>query len=230
VVVSGLLSIRIDQVYTGTLRPLPPEGRPTGIFKEPVAGRVLARREGLAGDAQADRRVHGGPEKALHQYAAENYALLAAAFPDCADRLVPGSLGENVSGRGLTEAEARIGDVFRLGTATIQVCQPRSPCWKIDHKFGTTTMARHIAELGIAGWYYRVLEEGEIGAGDLLELVERQEDAPSLRRLWQANLDLQARPEELEALARAPGLAAGWVKKLAERADWLRRHRPGAGA
>lgn len=224
------LAVRIDQVYTGSVRPLPPEGQPTGIFKEPVAGRVLLTREGLVGDVQADRRVHGGPEKALHQYAAENYPRLAAAFPACADRLLPGSLGENLSGRGVTEAEICVGDVFRLGAATIQACQPRSPCWKIDHKFDTPGMARHIAEHGIAGWYYRVLEEGEIGAGDLLELVERHPGAPTLRRLWQAQADLRVRPEELEALARSPGLAAGWTKKLAERADWLRRHRPAPGA
>ena len=219
-----VLSARIAAVHVGGLASLPPEGHLTGIFKRALAGPVLLGREGLAGDVQADRRVHGGPEKALHHYAAENYARLAQAFPDLAGALVPGSLGENLVARGLTEDAVYIGDVFRAGSGRIQVSQPRSPCWKIDHRFGVEGLSRFIAEQGLTGWYYRVLETGEIGPGDSLELLERNPQPVTLGRLWRAHRAHRPDGEELAFLLATPGLAPGWVKKLAERLDWLRRH------
>ncbi|MGB0126013.1 MAG: MOSC domain-containing protein [Rhodocyclaceae bacterium] len=214
----------IDQVFVGTRQSLPPEGQPTGMYKRPVAGPVDLGREGLAGDVQADRRVHGGPEKALHHYPAEHYATLTAVFPAAADALVPGSLGENVTTLGLVEDAVCVGDVFRLGTARIQVSQPRSPCWKIDCKFAATGMARFIAEKGITGWYYRVLETGRIGPGDGLELLDRNVDPVTLSRLWRAQLERRPALDELQRLLGTPGLAPGWAKKLADRLDWLRRN------
>ena len=163
---------RIDAIYVGGIRPLPPEGHPSGIFKQAVAGPVLLGPEGLAGDAQADRRVHGGPHKALHHYAAENYARLAAAFPGKAALFVPGSFGENVSTTGWDEDTVCVGDVFRIGPAIVQVSQPRQPCWKINHKFGEDDLMRFVAEHCVAGWYYRVIEGGPIASGDAFELID----------------------------------------------------------
>ena len=164
-------------LYLGGIRPLPPENQPTGVFKREHPQSVWLGIEGLAGDAQADRRVHGGPEKALHQYPVAHYARLATAFPDAAPLLVPGSIGENLSVPGWDETNVRIGDVFRFGDARIQVSQPRSPCWKIDRRYGTQGMARHISEHGLTGWYFRVLEEGEVAPGCAFELLERAADA-----------------------------------------------------
>ena len=175
---------RIDAVFVGTLRPLPPEGQQTGMFKMPVAGPVVAEREGLAGDMQADLRVHGGPEKAVHYYPAEHYAALAARVPALAGVLIPGVLGENLSGRGLTEDSVCIGDVFAIGTCRLQVSQPRQPCWKISHRLGHEPMSRVIADAGLTGWYFRVLEAGEIAAGDGIECVERPAPGLTLARLW----------------------------------------------
>jgi MOSC domain-containing protein YiiM len=214
----------IDGLYIGGIAPLPPEGQASGIFKRPAAGPVRLTRQGLVGDAQADRRVHGGPDKALHHYAAENYPRLAAAFPAQAAQLVPGSIGENLSTRGWTEASVCIGDLFRVGGARVQVSQPRSPCWKIDHKFAAPGMSRFIAEAGITGWYYRVVEEGELAPGDPFELLERPAPAATLARLWRVGLMHRPDEAELADLAATPGLAAGWVRKLDERAEWLRRH------
>jgi len=218
------VKIVIDRVFAGGISPLPPEGQPTGIFKQPVDGSVALGKEGLAGDAQADRRVHGGPEKALHHYAADNYPVLAAAFPELASQLVAGSLGENLSSRGLTEETVCIGDIFRLGGARIQVSQPRSPCWKIDHKFGVAGLTRFIADHGATGWYYRVLEGGNLGTGDALELIDRNPDPITLQRLWQAHLAHRPDADEIAACAATPGLTPGWVRKLSERLDWLRRN------
>jgi MOSC domain-containing protein YiiM len=214
----------IGGVFVGTRQALQPEGQPTGIYKRAVAGRVELGGNGLAGDVQADRRVHGGPEKALHHYPAEHYAILAAAFAQVGGELVPGSLGENVTTIGLDEETVCIGDVFRVGGVRIQVSQPRSPCWKIDCKFAATGMARFIAERGITGWYYRVLGPGSIGAGDTLELLDRNAEPVNLSRLWRAQIDRRPPIEELRQLARTPGLAPGWAKKLTDRIDWLRRN------
>lgn len=216
------MSTRIDRIFVGGIAPLPPEGHPSGIFKQVVEGPVWLGPEGLAGDAQADRRVHGGPDKALHQYAAENYAILRAAFPAKADLFVPGSLGENLSARGWTEDAVCVGDVFRIGRATVQVSQPRQPCWKINHKFGLDELMPFVAAHCVAGWYYRVLEGGPIAAGDVFDLLERNPEPVTLHRLWFSFRQHRPDPAELERLRTTPGLSPNWVKKLDERIAWLR--------
>lgn len=162
------------RIFAGPVSSLP-DGTPTGIFKRECMGSVWVGAAGLAGDAQADRRVHGGPDKALHQYPVAHYARLAAAFPQAAPLLVPGSMGENLSVPGWDETNVRIGDIFRFGGARIQVSMPRKPCWKIDRRFGAEGMAmkNFIAEEGLTGWYFRVLMEGEVAPGCAFELLER---------------------------------------------------------
>lgn len=215
------MKVVVDSVYIGRLRPLPPEGQQTGIFKSAVVGSVAVGLEGLVGDAQGDRRVHGGPEKAVHYYPAEHYAGLAEEVPERAALLQAGALGENLSARGLTEHNVCIGDVFALGSCRLQVSQPRQPCWKISHKLDHPPMSRLVAEKGWTGWYFRVLQEGEIAAGDMLELVERPAPECSLARLWTACQLHRADPQELQLLAAAPGLNGAWSRRLRDRAAWL---------
>src|SRR3546814_11858424 len=100
--------------------------------------------------------LHGGPEKALHHFPARNYALFAPRFPEIAAQFVPGSIGENFSTDEWTEEEVCIGDVYALGSARIQLNQPRSPCWKIDARYGVDGLTQFVADQGVAGWYYRV--------------------------------------------------------------------------
>lgn len=214
----------LDQVFVGGIRTLPPDDDLTGIFKQPVAGPVRVTRLGLVGDRQADRVHHGGPEKAVHHYAADHYAALAEAFPGSAAAFVCGSLGENLSSTGLTEHNLCIGDVLRAGTALLQVSQPRSPCWKINHKFGEPKLSRYIADQAVTGWYYRVLEEGEIAAGAAVALVERSAHAIGVAALWRIHVEHRPDPAELARAAAAPHLNASWQKKLAERAEWLRKN------
>ena len=215
----------INAVFAGGIRPLPPEGHPSGIFKEAVAGPILLGPEGLQGDEQADRRVHGGPWKALHHYAAENYARLATAFPDKTALFVPGSLGENVSTTGWDEDAVCIGDIFRIGSAIVQVSQPRQPCWKINHKFGEDELMRFVAEHCIAGWYYRVIEGGIIAAGDPFELIGRNAEPVTLRHLWFAFRAHRPDQTELARLRDIPGLSPNWVQKIDERIAWLKQTR-----
>lgn len=216
----------LHQVRVGTLRPLPPEGQRTGIYKHPLAGRVEVGFEGVAGDHQGDRRVHGGTEKAVHYMPVETYPLLAARRPDLTDEFVPGSLGENLSGQGLTEDNVHVGDRYRIGTVVLEVSQPRRPCWKIDHRFGAEGLVPLINELGCPGWYFRVLAPGQLAAGDQIELVERTCPELTLSRLLAAFAEHRPDPGELLLLAEAPGLNADWADRLRRRAVWLQSNAP----
>ncbi|MBL8470408.1 MAG: MOSC domain-containing protein [Rhodocyclaceae bacterium] len=211
------------EVFVGTLGALGPDGTPSGIFKHRISLPIELGPNGLAGDIQADRKAHGGPEKALCHFPAQHYGRLAAQFPALRNALAPGSLGENLSCSGWDETTVHIGDVFALGTCRLQVSQPRSPCWKIDHKLGVADVARHIAEQALMGWYYRVLEGGTITPEARLELIARNADPVSLARLWQAHRAHRPRAEELRAIAQTPGLAPIWRKKLLERQSWLEK-------
>jgi MOSC domain-containing protein YiiM len=211
-------------LFVGTIAPLPESGRPTGMFKYPVDGPLHLGSAGFAGDEQADRRVHGGPDKAVHLYPAVHYGRLAQAFPEAASQLKPGSLGENISSPTLDESRVRIGDVFGLGEARLQLCQPRSPCWKIDARFGVDGMAAYIAEHHLTGWYFRVLLPGIVAPGATLDLVEPGDDRLSLaqaQQLWHSH---RPAPLALRQLAATPSIAAGWQRKIVERSDWLERH------
>lgn len=209
-------------LFIGGIRSLPESGRPTGIYKLPVLGPIDLGAEGFVGDQQADRKVHGGPEKAVHLYPAKHYKALAARFPDIAADLVPGSLGENLSTLDLDENDVRIGDVWQLGSARLQVCQPRNPCWKIDEKFGCDGMAVYIAENLLTGWYWRVALAGIAAPGDALVCIEPAIDQMTLREamlLWQEHRpDLSA----LQHLADTPGIASGWKAKINQRLSHLR--------
>ena len=211
-------------LFMGGIRPLPPENHPTGMFKAERMEPVWLGIEGLIGDAQADRRVHGGPEKALHQYAIANYARLAAAFPEATERLVPGSLGENLSVSGWDESNVEIGDVFQLGEARIQVAQPRSPCWKIDRRFGVEGMTQLIENDGLTGWYFRVLEEGQVEGGCEFKRIEPCDHGLTIAGLLRLMRAHRPDPAELEARSATPGLSPNWQQKLLNRAAWLRTH------
>ena len=220
--------IVVDGLFVGQVAQLAGDSRSSAIAKAAVRGPCLLTTEGLAGDAQADRRVHGGAGKALHHYPAEHYERLAAAFPD-AGHLAPGGLGENISAHGLTEDAVCIGDVFRLGGARIQVSQPRTPCWKIDTRTACEGVSAFIGEHGLAGWYYRVLATGEVAAGDSLEHLERPADAVTLGEFWRVIRAPRPSLEALYRLAQADGLDAQWVGKMTQRAEWLRNNEPESG-
>jgi MOSC domain-containing protein YiiM len=217
------------QLFAGTPVRIDDEGQFSAIWKQPVAGPVRIAKAGLVGDVQADRRVHGGPEKAVHQYAGENYAKLAAAFPQIADTLIVGSIGENISTFGFDETNVCIGDIVRAGSAVLQVSQPRRPCWKIDSRYGLKGITAYIVESGLTGWYYRVLEEGEAQPGEPLEIIERPAGAVLLDTLWTSWHRHRPDHEALAAIAGAPGLTPAWIKKIHERLAWLEANRQDGG-
>ncbi|TXN34204.1 MOSC domain-containing protein [Methylobacterium sp. WL30] len=143
VVAGDEASFLIDAVLVGPAAPFGSHGGRSGIVKTPATGPVPVETGGMAGDEQADRRYHGGPEKAVHHYAFDHYAEWKRSLrPACRAVLAtPGAFGENLSTSGLTEAEVCVGDIWRAGTALLQVSQARQPCFKLNHRFGLADMA-----------------------------------------------------------------------------------------
>ena len=210
----------VSGIFTGRVGLLPGESRGSAIAKEPLAGPCCIGSEGIAGDEHADPRAHGGAEKAVHLFPREHYEALAGAFPE-ARKLHPGGLGENLSTRGITEDTVCIGDIFALGTARLQIAQPRTSCWKIDARCGVEGVAAHIAEQGIAGWYFRVLTPGQCLPGDSLIHLERPAGAIGLGEFNRRQRDQRPSLQALDRLATAPGLSPDWIRKIRGRMDWL---------
>ena len=203
----------IEAICTGTARPF--NGVETSaIAKRPREGVVQLLEDGFAPDEQADRRVHGGPEMAVHLYPLDHHAFWHGELSDSPLLEEPGAFGSNLAVRGLAEEAVHIGDTFRLGTALIQVSQPRQPCWKIEHRFRHKGMVARIIETGRSGWYFRVLSTGDVKAGDAIERVETGDANWSIERTFKALFAGKATRDELEALSELPTLSP----KLREKA------------
>lgn len=221
--------MRPATLLTGRAAPLPGCDTLSGIGKTAVTHPLRLGPEGFEGDEQADRRVHGGIEKAVHHYPLDHYSDWRADLGDRPALTAPGGFGENISTAGLTEAEVAVGDIFRLGGALIQVSQGRQPCWKLNHRFGVPDMARRVQQTGRTGWYYRVLEPGTVTPGDRLDLIDRLAPDWTLRRLWHALYVDRMNIVELEGIAELDVLAEGWrkyaVRRLESRRveDWSTR-------
>jgi MOSC domain-containing protein YiiM len=145
----------------------------TGIYKEPVEGRLMLQLFNLEGDEQADLTVHGGRNKAVYVYPSEHYPFWREEYPDL--RFTHGWFGENFTTEGLDERTVRIGDRFRIGTALVVVTQPRMPCFKLGIRLGKPDGVKRFHASGRCGFYLGVLQEGEVGAGDLWEQVSTDE-------------------------------------------------------
>lgn len=207
----------IEAICTGTARPF--NGAETSaIVKRPRQGAVQVLQDGFEPDEQADRRVHGGPEMAVHLYPLDHHDYWRDALGDSDLLDEPGAFGSNLAVRGLTEDAVHIGDRFRLGTALIEVSQPRQPCWKIEHRFANVCdskdMVARIIATARCGWYFRVLEIGEAQAGDTLEHVDGGETEWSVARTFRALFAGKATSDELAELSTMERLAP----KMRERA------------
>jgi MOSC domain-containing protein YiiM len=202
------MTIAIKAVQVGRIAPLGPDAVLSGFVKNSVPHRVDVAVLGLVGDEQADLTVHGGPEKAVYGYASDHYARWLAEYPEHADLLVPGGFGENLTIAGLVEADVFVGDIHRIGSALLQVCQPRQPCFKLALHFGDKRLPKAMVRSGRAGWYYRVLEPGQLGAGDEVRLVDRPQSGFPLARLITIINRNEATSAEVAALAAMPELAS----------------------
>ncbi|PPV06181.1 hypothetical protein XBLMG947_2843 [Xanthomonas bromi] len=203
------IAIRIDGVAIGSVRDFTRPGSRSAIDKRALQGRVQVGVEGLEGDEQGDRRVHGGPDKAIHHYPRDHYAAWRDELGPHALLETAGAFGENLSSVGLTEAHVCLGDRFALGTAVVEVSQLRQPCWKLSDRFGARELARRVQETGRTGWYYRVLQPGRIAAGDLLTLQARPHAQWPLSRLQQVLYARQVDVSAITAVLQLP-LVPSW--------------------
>ncbi|TCP05070.1 MOSC domain-containing protein [Caldimonas thermodepolymerans] len=217
---------RVRSVLVGRVQALGPTV--SGIAKRPVSGPRRVEALGLAGDAQADLRVHGGPDKAVLCYAWSHYGPWRDVFPDQPLLEAPGAFGENLSIDGLDEHAVCIGDRWRIGSALFSVTQGRQPCFKLNLRFGVPDMAARVQASGRAGWYLRVLEPGWIEAGDACELIDRPHPTHSVASVLALIRDRETRPDRLEPVLALP-LPASWRRLFEQRLqtgqaeDWRRR-------
>ena len=203
----------VTSINVGPVREVSWRGRRirTGIWKSPVSTpSVMARGVNLDGDNQADRRVHGGPDKAVYAYAEEDYFFWQEAEGLA---VMPGLFGENLTVRGLELRDAVVGERWRVGTAVLEVAQPRLPCYKLGIRMGDDDFPRRFEEAGRMGAYLRIVTEGMVAPGDRIDVISRPDHGVTLRSM----IDALGDPERLRALLRAPGLPAFW-RQLAERA------------
>jgi MOSC domain-containing protein YiiM len=187
----------------------------TAIFKEPVQGSVRVGSLNLDGDGQADLKVHGGVDQAVYLYPAEHYDFWRDEYPDL--DMPWGMFGENLTARGLLEADTNVGDRLRVGTTELVVTGPRIPCFKLGIRFGRGDVVKKLAQSSRTGVYLRVAGEGDVEAGDPIELIARHPDGlavPEVTRLYLHDTD------DLEGLRRAvrvQALPAGWIAEFRQR-------------
>ena len=205
--------------------------------KKTLAGPIFVTRAGIGGDEQGNKVTHGGPDQALHQYAFEHYATWRREMPELASHLTaPGAFGENLSTRDMTETTVCVGDIYRCGTARVQVTRTRHPCWRLNVRFGVPRMSHRVQDTGRIGWYLRILEEGTMNAGEPMVLEHRPHPDWPLTRLIRALFGDPLNYPLLEEMAALPELASSSkdfaIKRLATRTleDWCKRMETPDGA
>lgn len=193
-------------------------GVTSAIAKRPVCQPVMVGALGLRGDEQADRTVHGGPDKAVHLYAWQHYAAWRRELPDRRVLDQAGAFGENLSVDGLDEAGVCIADRWRIGSAELEVSQGRQPCWKLNLRFDVADMSARVQNSLRAGWYCRVTQPGAVQAGDAMRLVARAHPRWSIARLLALIRDRECNPEVLAEVLELP-LTASWRKLFQRRLE-----------
>ena len=172
--------MKVLSVNVGLPREVPWQGKrvTTGIFKEPIQGRVMMHRLNLDGDQQADLTVHGGVSKAVYAYPSEHYSYWRTELPGM--DLPSGMFGENFTTEGLLENAVYIGDRFRIGETEVMVTEPRMPCYKLGIKFGRADIIKRFLASRRTGFYFAVMRDGMVGAGDAMELIGREQQEISV--------------------------------------------------
>jgi MOSC domain-containing protein YiiM len=185
----------------------------TGIYKSPVHHRVKVGKLNLEGDGQADLSVHGGPNKAVYAYPSEHYDYWRREFPG--KEMPWGMFGENLTLEGLAETDAHIGDRFQMGTAVLMVTQPRLPCYKLGIRFGMDDMPDRFLSSGRTGFYFAVVEEGELGEGDAVRPIHQEANQVSIADILQLLYDDQPQdPQLFERALNVEALSPGWKRGL----------------
>ena len=220
---------QVPNVLIGALASLGTDGIVSGIAKRPTRGPWRVTTVGIEGDAQGDKKHHGGAEKALHHYPRDHYAVWQAEIGAHSLLQAPGAFGENLSTDGWTEASVCIGDLVRFGSVLLQVSQGRQPCFRLNRRFERVDMAVRVQRSRRTGWYYRVLEAGDVDDGAEMVVIDRPQPDWPLERLLHL-LYVDTRNSDALAAAKAIGeLADGWRVLFQRRLetstveDWRKR-------
>lgn len=205
---NGLFHGKIKQSY----------GMETAIEKSRIDGDIYLSFEGLEGDECADKKNHGGLDRALHQYPSEHYSYWRKKYNLGNDCQEPG-MGENLSSTGMTEDTVYIGDRYSWGDAIIEVSQPRSPCFKLSRRWGVEDLSVHMQEIARCGWLYRVVQPGTVSAANPLVLVERVPNALSIQETCDLYFGSPLDSSSLHKLMTQKGLAESWMNKISKRLE-----------
>ena len=200
--------MKLVSVNTGLPREVMWHGRAvtTGIFKQPVDGRVALRKLNLDGDRQADLTVHGGEYKAVYAYPIEHYDYWKKELPD---RELPIAIfGENFTTDGLLENSVHLGDQFSIGSAEVIVTQPRLPCYKLGVRFESDDMVKRFVASGRSGFYFAVTREGEVGAGDEIKLIARDPNGVPVSEITRLYIAKMYGEDDVSTIQRALQVAA----------------------
>jgi MOSC domain-containing protein YiiM len=203
----------VDALFAGKPQAFGPRQSPSSIIKQAFE-KLHIEIDGAIEDEQGNKKLHGGPEMALHQYSQESYLTLRNKFTSIADKLVIGSIGENISAPHMNDCNVFIGDTYRIGSVIIQVNSPRAPCVKINQRYGVQNIDLFISEQGVTGWYYRVIEAGTINVGDEITLEHRLQHTKSIADIMRLVRHKDSPASEKSDAAAINGLAAEWRRKL----------------
>jgi MOSC domain-containing protein YiiM len=180
----------------------------TGIFKEPIEGRVKLRTLNLDGDKQADLTVHGGPDKAVYAYPSEHYEFWHKVYPNM--EMPNGMFGENFTTEGLMESEVNVGDIFSMGSAKVIATQPRMPCYKLGVKFGRMDVLKKFLASSRSGIYFKVLEEGEVGPGDLIVKIKSDTNRVGISDIVRLYASDREDTKTMRRAVKVKALPEGW--------------------
>ncbi|OUR96806.1 hypothetical protein A9Q84_10725 [Halobacteriovorax marinus] len=206
---------KIIGLFVGTPKELGPKKYITSIDKLAVTTSLVIKNESIEGDQVANLKYHGGPDRVIHHYSLEQYEYLKSAFPKYRELFRPGSYGENITTEKLTEKDLCIGDIFKLGTAKIQITEGRKPCGTIDLKYGFKGVLKEIVNSGRYGWFYKVLQVGHVNIEDSLEFIERP--YPNLNLEKVIHELFQNKDKDLiylKEVSACPALSTRWKERI----------------
>lgn len=196
----------VVSVNVGRIRPVERDGKPatTAIWKTPVSGRVRARGVNLEGDEQADRTVHGGHDKAVYAYAVEDVRWWES---ELGRAIGPGGFGENLTIAGLHLVDSVVGERWNAGTAVLEVSEPRLPCWKLGLRMGDALFPQRFTRAARPGTYLRIVEPGDVGAGDDVRVVAQPDHGFTIGDIWRV---YHHDRRDVAALLEVPQLSDSW--------------------
>ena len=207
---------KVLSVSVGSVREFEYEGRPakSAIWKAPVAGRIAARGVNLDGDTQADRGAHGGPDKAVYAYAVEDARWWEK---EIGRSLAHGEFGENLTTQGIEVNDALIGERWKIGTAVLEVSEPRIPCWRLGVRMNDAKFPRRFTDAARPGAYLRIILKGDVGAGDDIVVVEKPDHDVTIRDVFRIYTRQHAEAGRLLAVARLSDAWKKWAATALER-------------